>query len=814
MVNRRTVVDQSTDEARRLRDRLVGALGPPTAIQLQVAAMLARISSGSSGDPLAISTLRGQFADNREWSADPSRPAIICGTVDMIGSRLLFSGYGCGFKSKPLHAGFLGQDSLLVHDEAHLEPAFQKLITAVHDEQRSGRTPDHRPLRVMALTATSRAGSERPFRLSEKDRENEVVKQRIHARKGIAFHAVQGEKGAVAAKIGDLAADYKDSGKAVLIFVRTIDDVNAVTKKIAATKAKYEPLTGTIRGKERDDLVRKPVFRRFRPEDQEGAEPGTVYLICTSAGEVGIDISADHLVCDLTPFDSMAQRFGRVNRRGADDRKAHIDLVYEAAPDQKKKDDAFEQARWRTLTLFQERLSPCDWDAARQDASPASLGNMIEAVSEEQRIAAFTPEPEILPTSDILFDAWALTTIREKLPGRPMVEPYLHGLAAWEPPETHVAWREEVWELRRQIKDESERKQFQKYAAELLDDYPLKPNELLRDITSRVYDRLKKLDAPAETPVWIVADDDSVEVKTHGELIEAGKDELNHKTVLLPPAAGGLERGMLTANSPSADDVADEWRNEKGEQRRIRMWDSASKPDKMRLIREIDTRPELEEDGDEGTAARRYWRWYESPTGGDGEGSKTNKLPVRWQVHTDDVTTNAERFAKHLPLSDELKTALVLAARFHDLGKRRELWQRSIGHMLPRNPKPEAWLAKSGGKMKLPGFRTDYRHEFGSLLDIQSESEFEKLCDDMRDLVLHLIAAHHGRGRPHFPPEEVFDPEPNGKNVREIAVKATQRFARLQRKYGRWGLAYLESLLRAADYAASEVPSEFVEDQS
>ena len=640
------------------------------------------------------------------------------------------------------------------------------------------------------------------------------MNQRIHARKGIAFHAVKSDKGAVASKIGDVAAAYKDSGKAILIFVRTIDDVNAVAKKIAATKAEYELLTGTIRGKERDELVRKPVFRRFRPEDQEGAEPGTVYLVCTSAGEVGIDISADHLVCDLTPFDSMAQRFGRVNRRGGDDRKAHIDIVYETAPDQKKKDDVFEQARWSTLNLFRQRLSPCDWDAARQDASPASLGKMIEKVSEEQRIAAFTPEPEILPTSDILFDAWALTTIRGKLPGRPIVEPYLHGVAAWEPAETHVAWREEVWELRRQFEDESERKQFQKYAAELLDDYPLKPHELLRDNSSRVYDRLKKLDAPAETPVWIIADDDSVEVKTLGELIEAGKDELNYKTVLLPPAAGGLQAGMLTANSPWADDVADQWRNEKGEQRRVRLWDAESKPDKMRLIREIDTRPELEEDGNEDSAARRYWCWYELPTGGDGEGSKTNKLPVRWQVHTDDVRTNAERFVKNLPLSDELKKAVVLAAEFHDLGKRRELWQRSIGHMLSRNPKPEDWLAKSGGRMKLPGFRTDYRHEFGSLLDIQSEPEFEKLSDDMKDLVLHLIAAHHGRGRPHFPPEEVFDPEPNGKNVGEIAAKTSQRFARLQRKYGRWGLAYLESLLRAADYAASEKPSSFIEDKS
>src|SRR4051794_17215943 len=68
VVNRRTVVDQTTTEAEKMR-RNAAAAGVPTP---------------------AISTLRGQFADNRAWSADPSQPAIVVGTVDMIGSRLLF----------------------------------------------------------------------------------------------------------------------------------------------------------------------------------------------------------------------------------------------------------------------------------------------------------------------------------------------------------------------------------------------------------------------------------------------------------------------------------------------------------------------------------------------------------------------------------------------------------------------------------------------------------------------------------------------------------------------------------------------------
>lgn len=151
VVNRRTVVDQTTDEAIRL----------------------CKNSKRIRIERLAISTLRGQFADNHEWSVDPSRPAIICGTVDMIGSRLLFSGYRIGFKNRPLHAGFLGQDVLLVHDEAYLEPAFQKLIEAIESEQE--RCGDFAKFQVMELTATTRSDSrttEASFGLTRDDRDH------------------------------------------------------------------------------------------------------------------------------------------------------------------------------------------------------------------------------------------------------------------------------------------------------------------------------------------------------------------------------------------------------------------------------------------------------------------------------------------------------------------------------------------------------------------------------------------------------------------------------------------------------------------
>jgi CRISPR-associated endonuclease/helicase Cas3 len=186
VVNRRTVVDQTTEEVTQ-HHRRIAELDQNNLLKRELGL-------------LAISTLRGQFADNREWSAHPSRPAVIVGTVDMVGSRLLFSGYGVGFKAKPLHAGFLGQDVLLVHDEAYLEPAFQKLIETIRDEQKKESAPfaENMRLKVIELTATSR-GSEKPLELTDREKTPEdlpekptepihFVWQRLQSKKGIKFH--------------------------------------------------------------------------------------------------------------------------------------------------------------------------------------------------------------------------------------------------------------------------------------------------------------------------------------------------------------------------------------------------------------------------------------------------------------------------------------------------------------------------------------------------------------------------------------------------------------------------------------------------
>ena len=801
LVNRRTIVDQATREAEKLRDRIAAAPDLQASLMKQF---------GSEIDmPLAISTLRGQFADNGEWSADPARPAIIVGTVDMIGSRLLFSGYGRGFKHRPLHAGFLGQDVLLVHDEAHLELAFQKLLEEIEKEQK--RCGEFRQVHVLPLTATPRSEGHRPpFMLADEDMEDKVVKERLEAVKEIVLHSLNDEKQTAdaVARLA-LARAQANPDSSVLVFVRRVEDVKKMVEALRKGKIearKIEQLTGTLRGLERDGLVKMPVFQRFvsssNREPGITTEPSTVFLVCTSAGEVGVDISADHLVCDLSPFDSMAQRLGRVNRYGHGN--AHVDIVHPLTFDDKKE---FEVRRQRTLMLLQ-RLGG--------DGSPKSLGKLPVT----DRAAAFTPAPTILPVSDILFDAWALTTIRDEMPGRPPIADWLHGVPDdWDPPETYVAWRKEVEIIRGPLAETMK-------PADLLDDYPLKPHELLRDRTYRVAEELGKLAArDGDQPVWIVGDD-VVETTTLRDLTQGDSKRvvarLKDQIVLLPPSAGGLQGGMLTGNVGVVEgeryDVADEWYQDRARtvRQRQRTWHDeadATAPAGMRLVRLIDARPDYgtapddaAAENEDAPATPRFWKWWARPRAANDDMSKFAMKEQSLSAHLADAEQHAGRMAGALGLGENEAKAIVLAARWHDLGKNRAVWQRSIGNHAYFE-QPQKILAKSGSSMR-PVELGNYRHEFGSLMDIRNSSEFDALADDVKELVLHLVAAHHGRARPHFPAEETFDPGGNGEDAAALAGEIPQRFARLQRKYGRWGLAYLESLVRAADILASRPPGD------
>jgi len=798
VVNRRTVVDQATREAERIRD----ALKTPSLAHVKAA--LEKLGVLTSNECLAISTLRGEFADNATWRDDPSRASIIVGTIDMVGSRLLFSGYGCGYKSRPLHASFIGHDSLVVHDEAHLEPAFQDLLEQVARVQSAAR--ESRPVRVMQLTATTRATLGAPFTLSPEDLSHPLVKRRLRARKGLKVHRAPNKE--LAERLAELA---KEKSGAVLIFSSKVDQLHKCVSALG--KVEVRTLTGTMRGLERDELARTdPVFARFLPEKSRPREvqpkEGTVFLVATSAGEVGIDISADHLVTDLSTFESIAQRLGRVNRYGDGD--AEVELVAEnelvsvvaGKPEDDEEDEDEEEAdptkaarsrrelaRRETLELLARLPTRPD---GRHDVSPAAL----RAVPAEARAVAFCPAPRTPHLDEILLDRWTFTTVRGRLAGRPPVDDWLHGAGRWEEPRTTVAWRNEVAWTEEQLLDPGA-------VLDLLDDYPLRARERLSDTTDRVAKELKKVAARFREGlrVWL-STEVGVEVVLLADLLQRHDRQqvLEEATILLPPSAGGLTaEGLLNGNEEQNAnrqyDVASLARQ--GETQRQVTTDPVSeraqRPAGMRFVRAIRL-------GDPESDGATVWRLWVRPAAADDDGSRTTTREVlTLSTHLSETEFWARQLTSRLQLSAMEAKCVVQAGAWHDLGKKRAVWQRSIRNLA--FPERVA-LAKAPVGMD-PAELGHYRHELGSLHDAESLPEYPRLTAEERDLLLHLVAAHHGRARPFFPRDEVLDPEAPPGKAEALAAEVPLRFARLQRRFGRWGLAWLESLVRVADYLAS-----------
>ncbi|MFD8080957.1 CRISPR-associated endonuclease Cas3'', partial [Kitasatospora sp. NPDC059722] len=202
---------------------------------------------------------------------------------------------------------------------------------------------------------------------------------------------------------------------------------------------------------------------------------------------------------------------------------------------------------------------------------------------------------------------------------------------------------------------------------------------------------------------------------------------------------------------------------------------------------------------------------------------------VTLKYHHKAVGERARDFARGVGLPDDLVDAVVLAAASHDCGKDHLRFQCMLcsGDRLLAESLPEP-LAKSGmdpadrtarrRAARLANWSKDLRHEALSAAAVQAwlatGPAAARGLD--HDLVTHLVAAHHGYARPMLP--AFADPEPvlvecTMPDDTTVTVSSTvigidwngpRRFRALNRRYGFWGLALLEAVVRLADIACSE----------
>lgn len=196
-------------------------------------------------------------------------------------------------------------------------------------------------------------------------------------------------------------------------------------------------------------------------------------------------------------------------------------------------------------------------------------------------------------------------------------------------------------------------------------------------------------------------------------------------------------------------------------------------------------------------------------------------------THTARVTAAANHLAGRL-LPETLVGEFALAARLHDVGKCDERFQSMLAgrQRIVAGDVGQSLLAKSGVRRTREQDRklasifqmpNGFRHEF---LSGQLAETDGAVPAAHRDLILHLITSHHGFARP-FAPVVDDDAPPDvdvmlddrqfrlssadraARPAHALSSGVAERFWRLTRRYGWWGLAYFEAVLRCADTHAS-----------
>ena len=335
VVDRRLVVDDAFARA----ERIVNALADPGHSVIGRVADRLWLLAGPDAPPLVARRLRGGIPREDDWARTPSQPTILCSTVDQVGSRLLFRGYGVSDRMKPVHAGLVGADCLILLDEAHLSEPFRQTLHWV----RRYRENDWRqctdaaaPWGVSLLTATpgDRAGGR--VGLEPEDYADPVLATRWHSPKPARLVDLGGMRTAEADD-GNEAADQAEERRRVKVIVgETLRALMAMDKnsalgvvvnRVGRARTVFEELgrhldseaadrllmIGPARPVDRDDLAGKlkPIRTGCRRELDR-----PLVIVATQCVEAGVDIDLDGLVTDAAPVDALRQRFGRLNRAG------------------------------------------------------------------------------------------------------------------------------------------------------------------------------------------------------------------------------------------------------------------------------------------------------------------------------------------------------------------------------------------------------------------------------------------------------------------------------------------------------------------
>ena len=480
VVDRRLIVDDAFARATKLARALSE---PQHEIVARVAARL-RALAGGDGKPLVACRLRGGVPREEDWARTPCQPTVLCSTVDQVGSRLLFRGYGVSESMAPVHAGLLGSDCLILLDEAHLAQPFRQTAQAI-GAVRSLHGGDARPVQVALLSATAEAGAP-PFGLADDDWADPVLGPRLRVSKVAKLQAIEGHRHtclaeAAIAVVGDLRVSGI-AAPAVAVVVNRVARARAVFAALCAAEAaqgwRVDLIVGAARGVDRAHAEESLAPIRTGAARELSAPQ---VLVATQTIEAGVDIDLDGLISEAAALDALRQRFGRLNR-GARAIAPRAVVFAREREDLRGEDPVYGLAIGLTWTALGGTGAHVDFGIeamSKRLRAFAADGGVVDALTAPRRNA-----PVLMPAYVALWSQTAPVPLCD-----PEVSLFLHGPDR-DPDLVQVLWRADVTkaDLDPDAGDADARARRARWVAELLALAPPLAGEVI------------------ELPVWAVRD--------------------------------------------------------------------------------------------------------------------------------------------------------------------------------------------------------------------------------------------------------------------------------------------------------------------
>lgn len=851
VVDRRLVVSQGARHAEKLVKQL-DELNQPVVVELR------RRLRGLFGDTQGTSTvataeLRGGMPRETDWARRPDQALLAVSTVDQVGSRLLFRGYGVSERMASVHAGLFGNDALILLDEVHLSTAFAETLGI----SERWRTAEHATLparwRVVRMSATPGQPGEDDFRLEEADHADPRLHPRLFGHKPTRIVSVEKlpketlrANAAFAERAAQEALALVQAGaRRVGVVVNRVDSARAVWAALDGAPVDRALLTGRMRALDREAALRELLPRlQAGPGRIEGERP--LVVAATQCIEAGADLDFDALVTECASLDALRQRFGRLDRRGE---QGHAPGVVLVRCDARDDDPVYGGALNRTAKFLRERTE-LDFGTAHLclpegDALAALLAPKVRA-------------PVLLPST---LGLWAQTHPRPW--PDPEVSLWLHGDRE-EQAQVSLVWRADLSEEELVRWKQASDRESEAIQAALDGAMELCPPCSIESLTIPLHAARAWLSRTEALSFSDVEGEDAGEsargerprpaLRWRGdgcELVMPGQLRPGD-TLVVPASYGGLQAESWDPGC--AEPVRDlgELANWRLRGRALVRLDSRTLPpgcpdwpSPPRDSEEMETFSEamdawLAALGTEvaQALAQGGWRWLDAggapallTRGRAAQEASTEddnaSFPgeaVTLERHCGDVERWARGFAERLGLPPALREDLALAGWFHDIGKADPRFQAMLlgGSALARALQP-APLAKSPQRSgdraarerarQRAGYPAGLRHELMSLAMLD-EAALARAHDP--ELVKHLVASHHGYCRPFAP---ALDDTPGELTLQHGADRlrgrlnhqlgrlgsgVAERFVNLNQRYGWWGLAWLEAILRLADHRASE----------